>query len=104
MSFCPVHLLIDTFNYHRTKYVGEFLVVNGEFLLLKYLNAKTPRSHRTIRRFIKEACDLVHEMRIDLELHPSVTELLNIRLVGKETKSGGKRYERRKEDAQIRCL
>jgi hypothetical protein len=104
MSFCPVHLLLDTFNYRRTRYVGEFLVINGEFLLLKYLKANTPRSHRTIRRFIKEAGDLVHEMKIDLELHPSVTSLLSIRLLGKEEKSSGRKYEKRKEDAQIRCL
>jgi hypothetical protein len=104
MSFCPVHLLIDTFNYRRTRYVGEFLVINGEFILLRYLRANTPRSHRTIRRFIKEACNFIHAMKIDMEIHPNVTELLNIRLVGKKLKSGGKRYERKKEDAQVRCL
>jgi hypothetical protein len=104
MSFCPVHLLVDTFSYQRIRHVGEFLVINGEMILLKYIRVRTPRAHRVIRRFIKTACDLSHELKIDLELHPSVTSLLSIRLLGKKEKSSGRKYEKRKEDAQIRCL
>lgn len=99
MSFRFVSILVDTFSYQRTSYVGEFLVIDGEMLLLKHIPANTPRSHRTIRRFIKGACKTAEEMKIDVEINPSVTNLLNIRIVKK-----GKTREGRKEDAQASCL
>lgn len=105
MSVCTALLIVDTFKYGRTKFIGEFLKLGEEFLILKYARSHTPRAARTIRKFIKEAGDLANHLRIDFVIDPTVTSLLNIQLVGRKLSLGKSHgYDSRKEAAKIRSI
>jgi hypothetical protein len=105
MSVRATVLMVDTFRHGRTNYIGEFLRLGEEFLLLKYIRSRTSRSATTIRRFIKQAGELSNEIQVDFFIDPSVSTLLNIKLVGVSSSAmHGRKYAKGKENASIRCI
>jgi hypothetical protein len=105
MSVRVAVLSVDTFRHGRTNYIGEFLRLGEEFLLLKYTESRTPRAATTIRRFIKQAGELANELQVDFFIDPTVSTLLNIKLIGTSSYSTkGRKYAKGKANASIRCI